>query len=53
MALDFDYDVLLTHSSQDDDVVRDFANQLDSDSVRVWFDDWVLSAANALAAAIV
>ena len=37
---DFKYDVFLSHSYKDTDVVRDVANQLKSDGVRVWFDEW-------------
>ena len=33
---DFKYDVFLSHSSRDKDVVREIANRLKSDGVRVW-----------------
>jgi hypothetical protein len=32
---EFKYDVFLSHSSRDKDVVRDIANRLKSDGVRV------------------
>lgn len=37
---EFEYDVFLSYSSKDKDIVRDLANRLKSDGVRVWFDDW-------------
>lgn len=40
MADDFKYDVFLSHSSKDKDVVRDIAERLRADGVRVWFEDW-------------
>ncbi|MEO1445473.1 MAG: TIR domain-containing protein, partial [Cyanobacteria bacterium J06635_11] len=40
MGTDFRYDVFLSHSSKDKDVVREIANRLKADSVRVWFDEW-------------
>jgi hypothetical protein len=33
---EFKYDVFLSHSSRDKDVVREIANRLKSDGVRVW-----------------
>ena len=35
MAEDFQYDVFLSHSAKDKDIVRDVANRLKSDGVRV------------------
>jgi small GTP-binding protein len=40
MADDFKYDVFLSHSSKDKDVVRDVAERLRADGLRVWFDSW-------------
>ncbi|MEM9091028.1 MAG: TIR domain-containing protein [Cyanobacteria bacterium P01_F01_bin.53] len=40
MDTDFRYDVFLSHSSKDKDVVREIANRLKADGVRVWFDEW-------------
>jgi small GTP-binding protein len=36
----FAYDVFLSHSSKDKDVVRDLARRLRDDGLRVWFDEW-------------
>ncbi len=38
----FTFDVFLSHSSKDKTVVRDLANRLRKDGLRVWFDEWVL-----------
>ena len=40
MVDDFKYDVFLSHSSKDKEVVRDIAERLRADGVRVWFEDW-------------
>ena len=42
MADDFAYDVFLSHSAKDKAVVRDVAERLRKDGVKVWFDEWVL-----------
>jgi len=36
----FGYDVFLSHSSADKDVVREIATRLKKDGVRVWLDEW-------------
>ena len=36
----FKYDVFLSHSSKDKPVVRELAERLRADGVRVWFDEW-------------
>lgn len=36
----FLFDVFLSHSSKDKDIVRPIAERLRSDGVRVWFDEW-------------
>src|SRR6266404_4185857 len=38
----FSFDVFLSHSSKDKDVVRAVAERLRQDGLRVWFDEWVL-----------
>jgi WD40 repeat protein len=38
----FSYDVFLSHSAKDKEVVRDVAERLRKDGVKVWFDEWVL-----------
>ncbi len=42
MSETFDYDVFLSHSAKDKAVVRDVAERLRKDGVKVWFDEWVL-----------
>jgi hypothetical protein len=39
----FKFDVFLSHSSKDKEVVRDIAERLREDGLRVWFDDWEIS----------
>jgi len=39
MPNDFKYDVFLSHSSKDKPVVRELANRLKKDKLRVWFDE--------------
>jgi small GTP-binding protein len=34
------YDVFLSYSSRDKDIVRDVAGRLKTDGVQVWFDEW-------------
>jgi WD40 repeat protein len=36
----FKYDVFLSHSSKDKPLVRELAERLKADGVRVWFDEW-------------
>ncbi len=42
MADDFTHDVFLSHSSQDQAIVRDIAERLRADGLRVWFDEWAI-----------
>jgi hypothetical protein len=44
MPDDFKYDVFLSHSSKDKAVVRDVAERLRADGLRVWFDEWEIKA---------
>jgi hypothetical protein len=46
---EFKYDVFLSHSSRDKDAVRDIANRLKSDGVRVWFAPWEINSDAPLA----
>lgn len=39
MPNDFKYDVFLSHSHKDKPVVRELANRLKKDKLRVWFDE--------------
>lgn len=48
----FDYDVFLSHSSRDKAVVRELANRLKQDGLRVWFDEWVLRPGDSIPAKI-
>ena len=52
MADDFTYDVFLSHSSADKAAVRDVAERLRGDGVRVWFDDWELRPGDSIPAKI-
>jgi len=40
MSSDFTYDVFLSYSSKDKPVVRELAERLKADGLRVWFDEW-------------
>jgi hypothetical protein len=48
MADVFSYDVFLSYSSKDKAVVRDIAERLRADSVRVWFDEWELKSGDSI-----
>src|SRR6266481_86411 len=40
----FPFDVFLSHSSKDKPVVREAAERLRADGLRVWFDEWEIQA---------
>jgi hypothetical protein len=40
MPDNFKYDVFLSHKSKDKAVVRELAERLRRDGLRVWFDEW-------------
>jgi hypothetical protein len=40
MTTNFEYDVFLSHSSKNKPAVRDLAERLKRDGLRVWFDEW-------------
>jgi TIR domain-containing protein len=42
----FQYDVFLSHSAKDKAVVRDVAERLRKDGVKVWFDEWEIPVAS-------
>jgi hypothetical protein len=46
MTDEFDFDVFLSHSQKDKDVVRPIAERLQSDGLRVWFDEWEIKPGN-------
>lgn len=52
MPDDFQYDVFLSNSSKDKKVVRDIAERLKKDGVKVWFDDWILKPGDSIPAKI-
>jgi hypothetical protein len=49
---DFPFDVFLSHSAKDKAVVRDIAERLRKDGVKVWFDEWVLKPGDSIPAKI-
>src|SRR5438045_2185346 len=48
----FFFDVFLSHSSKDKAVVRDIADRLRKDGLRVWLDEWVLRPGDSIPAKI-
>ena len=52
MTDQFDYDVFLSHSSKDKDIVRPLAERLRADGLRVWFDEWILKPGDSIPAKI-
>ena len=52
MADHFNYDVFLSHSAKDKDIVRAVAERLRADGLRVWFDEWVLKPGAGIPAKI-
>src|SRR5215210_8662485 len=52
VADEFKHDVFLSHSAKDKAVVRDVAERLRKDGVKVWFDEWVLKSGDSIPAKI-
>ena len=52
MSDQFSFDVFLSHSSKDKAVVRDVAERLRKDGLRVWLDEWVLRPGDSIPAKI-
>lgn len=52
MVDEFEYDVFLSHSSKDKDAVRELAERLKADGLRVWFDKWVIKLGDSIPLAI-
>jgi hypothetical protein len=52
MGAEFQYDVFLSHNSKDKAVVREVAERLRQDGLKVWFDEWVLKAGDSISAKI-
>jgi hypothetical protein len=48
----FTHDVFLSHSSKDKAIVRDLAEALRKDGLRVWFDEWELRPGDSIPAKI-
>jgi small GTP-binding protein len=48
----FTYDVFLSHSSKDKEVIRPVANRLRADGLRVWFDEWEIKPGDSIPAKI-
>lgn len=48
----FPFDVFLSHSSKDKAAVREAAERLRRDGLRVWFDEWVLKPGDSIPAKI-
>jgi len=44
----FKYDVFLSHSSKDKTIVRDVAERLRKDGVKVWFDEWEIKPGDSI-----
>ena len=52
MPDEFPYDVFLSHSAKDKPVVRDVAERLKKDGLRVWFDEWEIRPGDSIPAKI-
>jgi len=52
MAETFQFDVFLSHSSQDKPAVRELAERLRADGLRVWFDEWEIRPGDSIPLAI-
>lgn len=48
MPEEFQFDVFLSYSSKDKVIVRDIAEQLRKDGVKVWFDEWALKPGDSI-----
>ena len=52
MPEQFEYDVFLSHASADKPVVRELAERLKGDGLRVWFAEWVIQPGDSIPLAI-
>jgi hypothetical protein len=52
VSVNFQYDVFLSHSANDKEVVRPLAERLRKDGVKVWFDEWALKPGDSIPAKI-
>jgi hypothetical protein len=48
----FTHDVFLSHSAKDKPVVRELADRLRKDGLKVWLDEWVLKPGDSIPAKI-
>ncbi|MDZ4404568.1 toll/interleukin-1 receptor domain-containing protein [Prosthecobacter sp.] len=48
MPDDFRYDVFLSHSAKDKPIVRDIAERLKKDGLKVWFDEWEIKPGDSI-----
>jgi len=44
----FAFDVFLSHSAKDKDTVRELAQRLKDDGLRVWFDEWEIKPGDSI-----
>ncbi len=52
MDAEFQYDVFLSHSSDDKEIVRPIAERLRADGLRVWFDEWEIKPGHSIPAKV-
>ena len=52
MTLHFEYDVFISYSPKDMPVVRELAERLKEDELRVWLDEWVIQPGDSIQQAI-
>jgi TIR domain len=52
MPENFQYDVFLSHSAKDKEVVRPLAERLRHDGLKVWFDEWEIKPGDSIPAKI-
>lgn len=52
MPDDFRFDVFFSYSAKDKPVVRNIAERLKKDGIKVWFDEWVLKPGDSIPAKI-
>ncbi|HEX8377842.1 MAG TPA: toll/interleukin-1 receptor domain-containing protein, partial [Pedobacter sp.] len=45
---EFQYDVFLSHSSKDKLIIRELADRLKADNIRVWYDDWIIKPGDSI-----
>jgi WD40 repeat protein len=53
MAETFAFDVFLSHSSKDKPLVRELAERLKADGLRVWFDEWEIAPGDHISGKVV